>query len=517
MTEPPNPSDGDQVDRSNAVAVQRGHLRGSSLMMVGRVISMTINLVVQIFTVRYLGKSDYGIFAYALAVASLGASACLLGQDRALSRYLAMADDDEDYGRGQGVIAVAVVTVFVLGCAIAALAVGLHVFGIDLSSDSAAITTMLIMLAASPFMGLDTVFSNLFAVIAKPTAIFWRRHVVTPMLRLGSVLFIIVTAGSVEQLAAAYLVTAIIGVGLYVVFARRLFQRHPLGQRHSRSYPVGDMLRYGTPMVTSDIAQALRATIVIILLEAMHSIDEVGAFRAVLPIAQLNVVALQSFSILYLPAASRLFGRRDQRGVCDLYWQSAAWLAIGTFPIFVATFSLAGPTTQLLFGDDFASSANILAVLAFGYYFSSALGLNVLTLKASGNVRTVVAVDGITSVVALGLNIVLISQFGAMGAAVSTTCILLLQNVLVHVGLGRVIDDFRFPSSQVAVYAWVTGGASLLLAVETLIGPPPLVSFALGIVTVAVVLMANHHVLSIGEVYPEAGGLPLIGRFLVAR
>jgi len=517
MTGLPGSSDGDQIDRSNAEAVQRGHLRGSSLMMVGRVISMMINLVVQVLTVRYLGKSDYGIFAYALAMASLGASASLLGQDRALSRFLAMADDDEDYGRGQGVIAVAVVTVFVLGSAIAALAVGLHVFGIDLSSDSAAITTMLIMLAASPLMGLDAIFANLFAVIARPTAIFWRRHVVTPMLRLCSVLLILVTAGSVEQLAAAYLAAAVIGVGLYVVFARRFLQGHPLGQHHSRSYPVGDMLRYGTPMITSDIAVALRAAIVIILLEAMRSIDEVGAFRAVLPIAQLNLVALQSFSILYLPAASRLFGRRDHRGVSDLYWQSAAWLAIGTFPVFVATFSLAGPTTQLLFGDEFASSANVLAVLAFGYYFSSALGLNALTLKASGNVRVVVAVDGITSLVALALNVVLISQFGAMGAALSTTGILLLQNALVHLGLRHVLIDFRFPAPQVGVYAWVAGGASVLLAVELLIGPPSVVSFALGMLTTAVVLMANHRVLAIGDVYPEAGRLPLIGRFLVAR
>lgn len=513
----PSRSQEDALDPSTASAAQRDHLRGSSLMMGGRVISMLINMIVQVVAVRYLGKSDYGVFAYALSVASLGASACLLGQDRSLSRFLALADDDEEYGRGQGVIAVAMATVFLLGTAIAALIIGLHAVGIDVTTDEHAITAMLILVAASPFMGLDTVFLSVFAVIAKPTAIFWRRHVVAPMLRLASVLLIVVTSGSVEHLAAAYLISGIVGVGLYVVFAVRVLRNHPLGQPHTRSYPVGDMLRYGAPMVTSDIALALRATLVVIFLEALRSVEEVGAFRAVLPIAQLNVVALQSFRILYLPVASRLFGRDDVRGVSDLYWQSVAWLTIGTFPIFVATFSLAGPTTQLLFGDEFASSASVLAVLAAGYYVSSALGLNALTLKASGRVGIVVAVDGITSAVAVPLNLVLISQYGAMGAAISTTAILLFQNALVHLGLRRVIPELRFPPSHVVIYAWVAAAASITLAVELLVGPPIVVSFLLGVLTTAVVLMANHQVLKIGDSFPEAARLPFIGRFLVDR
>lgn len=515
MTDVPAASD-DEFKGVTAAEAQRQHVRGSGLMMAGRFISMTINMVVQVVAVRYLGKTDYGIFAYALSIASLATSACLLGQDRALSRYLALADENEEYGRAQGIIAIALATVFILGSAIAAIVIGLHFFGIDLTSDERAVTAMIILLAAAPFLGLDTIFMSFFAVVAAPTAIFWRRHVVTPLLRLGSVVLIVATAGSVEDLAAAYLISGIVGVGLYVVFAVKLLRRHALGQPQRRSYPVGDMLRFGTPMVTSDVALALRATLVVIFLEALRSVEEVGAFRAVLPIAQLNAVGLQSFRILYLPVASRLFGRNDHRGVADLYWQSAAWLAVGTFPIFVATFSLAGPVTHLLFGDEFASSATVLAVLAFGYYVSSALGLNALTLKASGRVGIVVAVDGITSVVAIALNLVLISQFGALGAALSTTAILLLQNVLVHIGLRRVVTELRFPRSHTVVYAWVSGAASILLAIELLIDPPVAASVSLGFLTTAVVLMANHKVLMIGQSFPEVARLPLIGKFLVA-
>jgi O-antigen/teichoic acid export membrane protein len=48
------------------------HLRGSTLLLAGRLISMAANFVIQIMIVRYLSKNDYGAFAYGLSIVSLG-------------------------------------------------------------------------------------------------------------------------------------------------------------------------------------------------------------------------------------------------------------------------------------------------------------------------------------------------------------------------------------------------------------------------------------------------------------
>ena len=50
------------------------HLRGSTLLLAGRIIAMAANLAVQILIVRYLSKSDYGAFAYVMSLISLGSS-----------------------------------------------------------------------------------------------------------------------------------------------------------------------------------------------------------------------------------------------------------------------------------------------------------------------------------------------------------------------------------------------------------------------------------------------------------
>ena len=511
--QPTGPGISKQAAMSSSEA-QRGHVRGSSLMVVGRMISMFINLAVHVATVQYLGETDYGVFAYAVSISSLAASASLFGQDRALGRFLPLYDERGVHGRAQGAILVAFSTVFLLGSSIVAIILGLHAVGIDLTNDQRAVSALLILIAVAPFTAVDTLFVSLFAVVAKPSAIFWRRHVLTPCLRLASVLAVIATAGSVEQLAVFYLIAGIVGVLIYAVMAVRTISRMPLGGPHPRSYPFGELYRFGGPMVSSDVAQALRMSLVVIFLEALRSVEEVGAFRAVLPLAQLNLVAMQSFKLLYLPVASRMFSRGDNKAAADLYWQSAAWLAVGTFPIFVTTFSFSEPLTRYVLGEEYVPSATVMAVLAFGYYVSAALGLNAQTLKASGRIKLVVAVDTGTAILAVALNLILISRYGALGAAMATTGALLIQNLLVHLGLRRILDGLPLPANHRKAYVWVAVAALVLLAVQVSLEPPLVVSAIVGLATSMVVLVRNRDVLMLGDTFPELARIPVLGKFV---
>ncbi|MFN8476214.1 MAG: hypothetical protein U0074_00090 [Kouleothrix sp.] len=67
--------------------------------------------------------------------------------------------------------------------------------------------------------------------------------------------------------------------------------------------------------------------------------------------------------------------------------QTAVWTSVLSFPIFALTFSMANPLTVILYGQKYASSAVLLALLSFGYYFNAALGFNGLTLKVYGRLR----------------------------------------------------------------------------------------------------------------------------------
>ena len=65
--------------------------------------------------------------------------------------------------------------------------------------------------------------------------------------------------------------------------------------------------------------------------------QDVAVFAAALPLAMLNQTVMRNFSLLFTSSASKLFAKGDFEGINDLYWQTAVWLAILTFPIFALT------------------------------------------------------------------------------------------------------------------------------------------------------------------------------------
>ena len=74
-------------------------IRGSSLMLVGRSLSLAVNFAIQILIVWHLSKANYGAFAYALSFVTLGQTLVTFGLDRATTRFVPIFHEQRDYGK----------------------------------------------------------------------------------------------------------------------------------------------------------------------------------------------------------------------------------------------------------------------------------------------------------------------------------------------------------------------------------------------------------------------------------
>src|SRR5215207_4345346 len=172
--------------------VARKHIRGSSLLLAGRMISLGLNFLVQVVTVRYLTKADYGAFAYALTLASIGSSLVLFSMDKSLSRFLPMYDENKDDNRQRGAILVTLGTIIGLSLALIVLIYGFQsIIAEHVVSDPLVVSLLLIIIFLAPVGALDNWFQSLFAVFASAKAIFVRRHILGPVLKLAAVLLVI--------------------------------------------------------------------------------------------------------------------------------------------------------------------------------------------------------------------------------------------------------------------------------------------------------------------------------------
>lgn len=495
-------------------------IRGSSLLLVGRLIALVVNMLVQVLIVRALAQSEYGAFAYALSLVILGETVVTFGLDRGLGRFLAVYDEGHDHRRLLGALVMVLATVLGLGLALILLVVGFRdaLLGAAVAdSEAAALLVILILLA--PIQAADNLLGGALAVFASARSIFVRKYVLGPGLRLVVVLLLVAGDFGAEFLAVGYVVTGFIGVLLYgALLLRVLRARGILGAVPWRDVrlPAREMLAFTIPLLTTDLVYAGLHTTDALFLGHFWGASAVAEYRVVQPLVHLNLLVYSSFTILYLPAASRLFARGEREGVAQLYWRTAIWMAVISFPIFALTTSMAQPITVALFEERYAGSAIYLAILSVAAYLNVALGFNGLTLRVYGLVRYTVVINLIAAAVSLALNLLLIPVWGPMGAAVSTATALIGFNLLKQAGLRRGTGISVFDRRYAWVYA-IIGVATLAIAAVQLVLKPGLVpSLLVAAVASAVVLLSTRRALDVGGTFPEVLRLPFARRIFGA-
>lgn len=492
--------------------IQR-YLRGSSLLLAGRLVSVTLNFLVQVLTVRYLAKNDYGAFAFALGMASLASSLSMLGLGKSVPRLVALHQERRDEPRAFGIIAIALATVWIVGLAIVA---GVHllegVIGTRLVTDRESLGLLLLLVALAPLDACDHLLQQLTAVFSSPRTIFLRRQIMGPSLKLASILIVIATSGGAYLLAWGYLVGSVLGVSLYAVGLFRTWRGGGYFDRLRTSplvFPVREVRDFSLPLLSSEIAVMLRGTAAVALLEYLRVPADVAEYRAVLPVAGLNMLVADAFGFLFVPVASRMFAQQDRNGINELYWQTSLWIAVLTFPIFAVTCALAGPLAVTFFGQDYASATMLLAILAVGYYLNAALGFNAATLRVHGKLRTIVMNDCIAAVACVVMSVFLIKYYGGLGAALATAGTLVLQNVLNHLGLwhsGTCIHLFRWP--VVRSYLVIGGALGAMVSLQALVEPPVAVSLAVIAVVFLGVVRVSRRALDARSRFPEVYRMP---------
>jgi O-antigen/teichoic acid export membrane protein len=198
-----------------------------------------------------------------------------------------------------------------------------------------------------------------------------------------------------------------------------------------------------------------------------------------------------------------LFARGDGPGINELYWRTAIWIAVVSSPLFALTVSLARPLTLLLFGSRYEDAASLLAVIAIGNYFNAALGFNAYTLRVYGKVRYLVAMDAASALLTLAGSLLLVSRYGAMGAALAVSGSLIVYNLLTHAGLllGTHVD--LFDRRYISVYAAISILSIILFVVNHVFAPPIAVSVALTAAASLLLVRMHRRELGVHEMFPE--------------
>jgi O-antigen/teichoic acid export membrane protein len=485
------------------------HIRGSGLLLAGRMVSLAINFAVNVLTVRLLTREAYGEFAYGLAFLAIATNLNLLGLGRAIAQVVPFNEERGESRRAVGAVLFCGAVVGLLGIGIAAAVVG---FGeqlgaaLDISPEAVRVLTVLVLL--TPIQSVDNLAQGLAAALVGARALFFRRQLLGPLLKLAAVLSVMASSGSVRLLAWGYVLAGAIGLFAYVPILGRAFRKRGWLEPNLWLRPElrgRFLLRLGMPLLWLNVVQTVVANMAVFFLEVYRGPESVAGLRAVMPIAALVFVVAESFKLLYVPAASRLVARGDKAGQTELYWQSLLWIATLSFPIFAACFLLSAPLTVLLFGERYADAAGLLMVLSLGQFLTSLLTLNNAVLAVTRRGRLLSWVQLLGFLLALLFHWQLVPRLGALGAAIAVSLSLVVLN---GAALAAVVWGTEIGSGGRSVWRTFGSLGAVLLGIVVLgfaAGDrlhPALALLAAGLAS-AVVLYTGRRWLRLRETFPE--------------
>ena len=311
---------------SKAQETTRKQIRGSSLLLVGRFVSLGVNFVVQILIVRYLTQGGLRrVRLRALAGRASAQSIVTFGLDRAITRFIPIYE--ERRGVRQGLRAR---SSWSLGTILvprprarASLVYGLQGSSRRLAriGDRAGRRRSSSSSSSSSRSRRSTACSmGMFAVFSKPRAIFFRKYVLAPAS--GSTVVLLLVFGEPERRLARRRVRrspAPAGVGA--------LQRHALPRAAEATgcsststsrrckMPAREVFGFTIPLLASDLLYMVMNTSDVILLGHFGGAADVGALRVVMA-GRADEPARhgRASRLLFTPLAARMFAREDTRG-----------------------------------------------------------------------------------------------------------------------------------------------------------------------------------------------------------
>ncbi len=373
-----------------------------------KILQMALGLLVGVWVARYLEPANFGRYNYILAMVSLFAPIAKLGLDNIIVRDL--AQDSEQKGEILG-------TGFVLKAIASLITTILLVVVVIFLKPQEPETQMLIGIfaLASSFRAMDVVEYWFQSQIASKYVV-WTRNAVYLTITLFKVVMIQAQAPLMAFIIILSLEQVFTGIGLAIAYQRsgeRLQQWRLRGQRAKQ------LLKDSWPLILSGIVIIIYMRIDQVMLAQMQGAESVGIYSAAVKISELWYFIPISIINSIFPAVVQ--GKTEGQTVYLRRIQKMFNLmAVISYAVAIPITLLSPWVVNLLYGPNYGAAATVLTIHIWAGVFVSSGVARETWLTTEGLMTLSAVMTALGAAVNVGLNLLLIPNYGGVGAAIAT-------------------------------------------------------------------------------------------------
>jgi O-antigen/teichoic acid export membrane protein len=460
---------------------------GAVVALVGGGLSFCLTTAYQVAVARALGTAGFGLYVLALVVSSFLAEACDLGLDYGVLRFGAIAHGAGDPDQLRAVVRRGLLGAFAAGSLASVLLIGAAAPVARAFGKLDMIPLLIPLALAIPFTSTTEVVRAALRGMGLATPSVVSDSLITPGVRLGTVLVALHVAGDPRHVAVAYAVTEVVALLATLGMLLRMLSRERRPGRSGTKARTPGLFRYSLPMSLNRLILYTNNQTEVLVLGLLRPAGPVGVFGVARRLSMLVGSLLASITVLFNPMVADLHHKRHHTELDRLFKTVTRWLFTFGFPLCLIEVEFSRDLL-LVFGDGFSSGATALAILALGQLVNVGTGTVAGLLAMVGRARMSVLNSGLFLGLSLVLDFLMIPPWGILGAAIANATALAAVNVLRVVQVRQVLGIFPYDRRFLRpLGAGLIGGTVALLL--PLAGLDPLPRLVLRVLVLGVVYL----------------------------
>ncbi len=182
-----------------------------------------------------------------------------------------------------------------------------------------------------------------------------------------------------------------------------------------------------------------------------YSSDEEIAYYSIGFAVATGLVRLPSaMAEVLAPAIATLFGAGAHDRIRTGFSRALRLLLLGTFPVVAASAALGPEAIRLIWGDALSPASKPFLILTAASLIVPLTTLSASLVTGLGRVKFPLGVDIVAAGVDIGVAFALVPRYGAVGAAIASSCALVVSGVPLIVYSSRIAGPINWKAPQLA-------------------------------------------------------------------
>lgn len=392
-----------------------------------RVLGAGLGFAFNVVLARLLGASGIGVYSLAFTIAVVASVVGRVGLDTAMLKFAAKCYGEHDWsslaaihrmGMGVALTCSGIIALVMLGTAD-------WVATVVFSEPALAGPLRIMGLAMVPFSLLN-LYGELLKATHQTAMSAFVQGAAIPLINLGAIFLFANHMGSAQDATLIYL-----GATLVVLTLSYASWRGGYGKRvvvELNTPRLKELLDTAWPMYGASLAGILMTWADVLLLGVWASSAEVGVYGAAARTALLTSFFLMATNAVVAPRFAALHAKGAIDELAKLARRSAILASTATLPL-VLLFILKPGMVLSVFGTSFIIGAQALTILAIGQFINAATGPVGYILNMSGLHKIESRISMLAALINIALCILLIPQWGILGAATANASAVILCNL----------------------------------------------------------------------------------------